>query len=116
MSEQSERAARWREHVERWRRSGQTQSAYCAEHGVSKKSLGYWIRQWRQGAAQRSDRALTFVLVFLVKDMEQYTILTRELFFENNNVKRFRTLVSMSNVKLGFEVPSEGGTRRGRSC
>ena len=61
MSEQSERAARWREHVERWRRSGQTQSAYSAEHGVSKKSLGYWIRQWRQGAAQRSDLALTLV-------------------------------------------------------
>ncbi|WP_425597217.1 IS66 family insertion sequence element accessory protein TnpA [Thauera aromatica] len=28
-----------REHVERWRRSGQTQAAYSAEHGVSKKSL-----------------------------------------------------------------------------
>ena len=34
-----------------------------------------------------------------------YTALTRELFFENNNVKRFRTLVSMSNVKVGLEVP-----------
>jgi len=49
-----------------------------------------------------------FVLVFLVKDMAQYTTLTRELFFENNNVKRFRTLVSMSNVKVGLEVPFEG--------
>lgn len=49
-----------------------------------------------------------FVLVFLVKDMAQYTTLTRELFFENNNVKRFKTLVSMSNVKLGLEVPTEG--------
>ena len=39
MSKQSERAAHWRAHVEQWRRSGQTQSAYCAEHGVSKKSL-----------------------------------------------------------------------------
>ena len=61
MSKQSERAAHWRAHVEQWRRSGQTQSAYCAEHGVSKKSLGYWIRQWRQAAAQRPDRALTLV-------------------------------------------------------
>lgn len=49
-----------------------------------------------------------FVLVFLVKDMAQYTTLTRELFFENNNVKRFKTLVSMSNIKLGLEVPTEG--------
>ena len=49
-----------------------------------------------------------FVLVFLVKNMEQYAALTRELFFESNNVKRFRTLVSMSNEKVGLEVPSCG--------
>ncbi len=52
-----------------------------------------------------------FVLVFVVQDMAQYTALTRELFFENNNVKRFRTLVSMSNVKVGLEVPL-GGVRQ----
>lgn len=46
-----------------------------------------------------------FVLVLAVRNMEQYTELTRRLFFENNNVKRFRTLVSMSNVKVGLEVP-----------
>ncbi|WP_044874510.1 Lrp/AsnC family transcriptional regulator [Pseudomonas sp. LFM046] len=49
-----------------------------------------------------------FVLVLAVRSMEQYTELTRELFFENNNVKRFRTLVSMSNVKVGLEVPVAG--------
>jgi DNA-binding Lrp family transcriptional regulator len=46
-----------------------------------------------------------FVLVLAVRNMEQYTELTRELFFENNNVKRFKTLVSMSNVKVGVQVP-----------
>lgn len=46
-----------------------------------------------------------FVLIMLVKNMEQYTELTRELFFESNNVKRFKTLVSMSNVKVGLDVP-----------
>ncbi len=46
-----------------------------------------------------------FVLVLAVKSMEQYTDLTRQLFFESNNVRRFRTLVSMSNVKVGLEVP-----------
>lgn len=61
MSEQSERAARWREHVERWHRSGQTQAAYSAEHGVSKKSLGYWIRRGRLESVQQSDQALTLV-------------------------------------------------------
>ena len=47
-----------------------------------------------------------FVLIMLVKNMEQYTQLTRQLFFENNNVKRFKTLVSMSNVKTGMFVPT----------
>ncbi|MCK2096584.1 IS66 family insertion sequence element accessory protein TnpA [Thauera aromatica] len=61
MSTQSERAACWREHVERWRRSGQTQAAYSAEHGVSKKSLGYWVRQARQEAARKPDSSLTLV-------------------------------------------------------
>ncbi|WP_271407979.1 Lrp/AsnC family transcriptional regulator [Pseudomonas sp. Q1-7] len=47
-----------------------------------------------------------FVLIMLVKNMEQYTELTRALFFESNNVKRFKTLVSMSNVKTGLSVPT----------
>ncbi|MFS2069115.1 Lrp/AsnC family transcriptional regulator [Pseudomonas sp. CT11-2] len=46
-----------------------------------------------------------FVLIFAVRSMQQYTDLTRELFFENNNVKRFKTLVSMSTVKLGLNIP-----------
>ena len=46
-----------------------------------------------------------FVLVMTVRNMEQYTELTRQLFFSNNNVKRFKTLVSMSRVKVGLEVP-----------
>ncbi|MBK4987182.1 Lrp/AsnC family transcriptional regulator [Pseudomonas sp. S60] len=50
--------------------------------------------------------AYDFVLILLVRNMEQYTQLTRELFFENNNVKRFNTLVSMSNVKTGVRVPT----------
>ncbi|MDH4873990.1 Lrp/AsnC family transcriptional regulator [Pseudomonas sp. BN515] len=51
-----------------------------------------------------------FVLVLACRSMEQYTELTRQLFFESNNVKRFRTLVSMSNVKVGLEVPVELAT------
>lgn len=49
-----------------------------------------------------------FVLIMAVKNMEQYTDLTRTLFFESNNVKRFKTLVSMSNVKVGLSVPVGG--------
>ncbi|SAK47362.1 AsnC family transcriptional regulator [Caballeronia pedi] len=46
-----------------------------------------------------------FVLVLTVHNMDQYTELTRQLFFSNNNVKRFKTLVSMSRVKVGLGVP-----------
>jgi DNA-binding Lrp family transcriptional regulator len=46
-----------------------------------------------------------FVLVMTVRHMEQYNELTRQLFFANNNVKRFKTLVSMSRVKVGLTVP-----------
>ncbi|MDH0866271.1 Lrp/AsnC family transcriptional regulator [Mitsuaria sp. GD03876] len=50
-----------------------------------------------------------FVLIFLVRDMEQYVALTRELFFESNNVKSFKTLVVMNRVKTGSSVPVDPG-------
>ncbi len=46
-----------------------------------------------------------FILIFTVKDMEQYNALTRQLFFTNNNVKRFKTFVTMSRVKVGLSLP-----------
>lgn len=45
-----------------------------------------------------------FVLVFVVRDMEQYVALTRRLFHGNNNVKAFKTLVAMDRVKVGMNV------------
>ncbi|BAP43712.1 AsnC family transcriptional regulator [Pseudomonas sp. StFLB209] len=48
-----------------------------------------------------------FVLIMSVRDMEQYTELTKALFFESNNVKRFKTMVSMKNVKVGLSVPTQ---------
>jgi DNA-binding Lrp family transcriptional regulator len=50
-----------------------------------------------------------FVLVFLVRDMEQYVALTRTLFHDNSNVKAFKTLVAMDRVKAGMTVPIEPG-------
>jgi Lrp/AsnC family leucine-responsive transcriptional regulator len=52
-----------------------------------------------------------FVLVVVVADMSAYEALTRRLFFENSNVKKFRTYVVMDRVKAGLAVPlpeSEG--------
>ncbi|MCK0195797.1 Lrp/AsnC family transcriptional regulator [Ancylobacter sp. 6x-1] len=50
-----------------------------------------------------------FVLVMLVPTMAAYEALTRRLFFGNNNVKRFRSLVAMDRVKVGLTVPLKDG-------
>ncbi|MBN4664498.1 Lrp/AsnC family transcriptional regulator [Pandoraea nosoerga] len=52
-----------------------------------------------------------FVVIMVVRDMAQYTELTRALFFESNNVKRFKTLVTMSHVKAGLEVPLDAAQK-----
>ena len=42
METKDERAEYWRGHVSAWRASGQTQRAYCAEHGLKPHGLSYW--------------------------------------------------------------------------
>ena len=46
-----------------------------------------------------------FALVALAKDMQDYQALTQRLFFEDSNVKRFRTSVVMDRTKTGMAVP-----------
>lgn len=46
-----------------------------------------------------------FLLVFNVKDMVEYELLTRELFFVQGNVKAFKTYVVMQTVKATLAVP-----------
>jgi len=53
-----------------------------------------------------------FILIFLVRDMAQYTQLSRQLFFQSNNVRRFRTLVSMDRIKATLDVPFERALKR----
>jgi hypothetical protein len=45
------------------------------------------------------------MLVISVRSMSDYEALTRTLFFENNNVKHFRTFVAMDRVKVGLSIP-----------
>lgn len=45
-----------------------------------------------------------FMLVIVVSTMTEYEQLTRQLFFANSNVKRFRTFVTMDRVKVGLSV------------
>jgi len=48
-----------------------------------------------------------FVLVVTAKDMEDYERFTRRFFYDNHDIKGFKTLVVMDRVKAGFTMPIE---------
>ncbi len=45
-----------------------------------------------------------FVLIIVVPSMHDYELLTRRIFFANDNIKHFRTMVAMDLVKVGLDV------------
>ena len=49
-----------------------------------------------------------FALVVLARDMADFEQLTHRLFFEDTNVKRFRTSVVMNRTKVSLAAPLEG--------
>lgn len=46
-----------------------------------------------------------FVIVVTSKDMEDYERFTRRFFYENPDIKNFKTLVVMDRIKPGFTLP-----------
>ena len=46
-----------------------------------------------------------FALIALAKDIQDFENLTQRLFFDDANVKRFRTSVVMNRTKVGMSVP-----------
>jgi Lrp/AsnC family transcriptional regulator, leucine-responsive regulatory protein len=48
-----------------------------------------------------------FVLIVTAKNMEDYEQFTRRFFYENHDIKGFKTMVVMDRVKAGFAVPIE---------
>ena len=48
-----------------------------------------------------------FCLICLARDMDDFEDLTKRLFFDNSNVRRFRTSVVMRPHKVGLSVPIE---------
>jgi Lrp/AsnC family leucine-responsive transcriptional regulator len=48
-----------------------------------------------------------FILVMTARDMKEYEDFTRQHFFGQSNVMRFRTSVVMDRVKVGLVVPVE---------
>ena len=48
-----------------------------------------------------------FVLICTARDMHDFEALTHRLFFNDSNVRRFRTSVVMGRTKVGLSVPCE---------
>ena len=46
-----------------------------------------------------------FILICTARDMQDFEALTHRLFFEDSNVRRFRTSVSMERTKVGLSLP-----------
>lgn len=46
-----------------------------------------------------------FVLIIVAPCMKEYEALTRRIFYSNDNIKHFRTLVAMNTVKSGLDIP-----------
>ena len=49
-----------------------------------------------------------FVLICVARDMADFEALTRRLFFDQPNVRRFRTSVVMTSYKRTLDVPTDG--------
>lgn len=48
---------------------------------------------------------IDFILIMLVRDMLEFEALTRSLFHDGGNVRRFHTFVAMQRVKASLRVP-----------
>jgi DNA-binding Lrp family transcriptional regulator len=53
-----------------------------------------------------------FVLVAVARDMDDFEALTRRLFFEDPNVRRFRTSVAMGRAFRSLNVPAGHAVER----
>jgi len=58
-SSSQEKVMFWKKHVEAQPQSGQTQIAYCKQHGISDKAFTYWKR--RLGGTKPSVKQSLFV-------------------------------------------------------
>jgi len=43
----------WKEQVEAWQASGQTQQAFCLSHDLNYARFGYWLRKFRRQAMDK---------------------------------------------------------------
>jgi hypothetical protein len=50
---QREREARWRGHVQAWQGSGDSQAAYCRQHGLTPAEFSWWKHELARRDGQR---------------------------------------------------------------
>lgn len=43
----------WEQHIHNWQSSGQSQQAYCREHGIALATFGYWRHKLKQTDCQK---------------------------------------------------------------
>ncbi|APG93428.1 transcriptional regulator, AsnC family (plasmid) [Sinorhizobium americanum] len=48
-----------------------------------------------------------FVLVVTAKDMQDYEQFTRRFFYENADIKSFKTMVVIDRIKASFAIPMD---------
>lgn len=46
-----------------------------------------------------------FILIVTAKDMESFDLFTQELFFDDSNVRRYKTAVVMDRTKVSLSLP-----------
>lgn len=51
---------------------------------------------------------IDFILIITAKNMLEYEKLTHDLFFDNNYIQKFQSIVVMDNVKVGLDIPING--------
>jgi hypothetical protein len=62
MDKAGELEAHWRGHVDAWRASGDSQKAYCEQHGLRSHSLSYWHLRLAKGpVSSAGGKPLTLV-------------------------------------------------------
>jgi transposase len=53
--------AKWLQHVNKWSKSGLTQSGYCRQHGLSSNLFSAWVGRVKKAPGQSGADSLTMV-------------------------------------------------------
>ena len=70
MTATDEPAAQWQPHLEAWENSGQSQAAYCREHGLVKSRFTYWKLKLKPAAHDGPDKSGTQFVPVQVSDVQ----------------------------------------------